>query len=164
MAVLCVDANGDLVAESLHQFTDKSLALGRSRADDHAAHADGQRPLDRVTRPHTSTKLNFYAERGDSLDFGEVLRFSRERTIEIDHVDPFAASLLESRSNLGRIFKVNRFLVGATLRQPHTAATLDIDGGINRHKAQRSIKPPPRAKAFFRFASPRHHLPRFPHV
>src|SRR5664279_2311119 len=39
--------------------------------------------------------------------------------------------------HVGRILGVDRFLVGATLREPHGAAALDVDGGINGHSQKR---------------------------
>ena len=89
------------------------------------------------SRAQAATEFHLHPDRRDRLHHREILRLTCKGSVEVHNVDPRTAGSAKLRGHVGRIRRIHGLLVGTPLEQPHSAATFDVDGGINGHSKKR---------------------------
>ena len=134
LAVARIDADGDAAGKVARGFLDQRRVAHRSGAEDHAVDALVEPGNDGVEVADAAAELHRNMDRGkDRLDSGGIHRTPFEGAVEIDHMQPLEALLLEaSRLRRGVLIEHGR-LVHLALAQPDALSVFQVDGGKQDH-------------------------------
>ena len=136
LAALRVDARAKKPAVLRDGFLGEGGVGHERRAQHHARHARVGQARDGVERAHAPAHLHL--EQGlahDALDDGDVLGAPRPRTVEVHHVQPRRALLLEQLRLGGGVVVVHGHAVVIALGEADGLAAQDVDGRKQVHGA-----------------------------
>ena len=105
-------------------------------AEDHAPDPAIQPGLDGGAVADAAAELHRDGHRGeDRLDRGGVHRPAGEGAVEVDEMQPFAARALEGEGLGGGVLAEDGGAGHVAAQEPHAAAVLEVDGGVEDHAA-----------------------------
>ena len=117
--------------------------LERRGAEHHPLDARVEQCLGSGIVTHASPGLHGHVDRRrDRTDHRTVHRLTGARRVEVDDVDPRRAGCGEGTRLRDGIVAVHRLAVVVTLVEPHTAATEQVDGGIQVHLVRSAASGP----------------------
>ncbi len=130
LAVAGVDADGDAAGKIAGRLVHQGRVAHCCGAEDHAVDALLQPRDDGVEIANAAAELHRHMHRPeDRLDRLLVHRLAFERAVQIDHMQPIEALVLERAPLRRRIGVEHRRLRHLALAQPHALAVFEVDGG-----------------------------------
>ena len=134
-AVLRVHRGDDGSGEAASQLSGQLGVLEQSRSQHHPPQTRGQGGLHLLGSPIPTAALHRNVHRlGNPAYDLELLGFSQLSSIQIHHVQSLGALRRKRAGHENGIFTVDRRVVELALAQAHTAASLQIDSGIELHQ------------------------------
>jgi hypothetical protein len=131
---LGVDADGDLAGEPPAGLDDEIGIAHGDGAEDDAGEPLFQPGLDMRERADAAAELHRAHRRfQDRLDRGAIDGLALEGAVQVDHMQPFEALVLEGFRLGGGIGVVDGRLVHLALDEAHALAVFQVDGGKQDH-------------------------------
>ena len=129
-----INADGDLAGEGFSRLAHEVGVLHGHGAEDHAGEAFGQPHLDGGHVADAAAELGWnFDRRQDRLDRRGVDRGSGEGAVEVDQMQPFAASGDEFRRLRCRVVTEDGGLGHLAAQQADALAVFEVDGGVEDH-------------------------------
>ena len=134
LAVARIDADGDAAGKVARGLPDQRRVAHRGGAEDHAVDALVEPGDDGVEVADAAAELHRNVDGGeDRLDRRGVHRPPFEGAVEVDHMQPLEALLLEASRLRRRVLIEHGRLVHLALAQPDALSVFQVDGGKQDH-------------------------------